>query len=281
MIKYRSYYLVLFEDFDSHLVEVEKVEFIDETGVYYSGTWQLDNLEWGELDMSLRQNDEKFQVPQAIKVYWKESATNKKYDKEISLRDTEINNEDIIFVGLSHFGDVSVWLKSQGFIDLIFKESSIESLFHRMMKQYKYRLLLVLRDGDASNISRLKVKRFDGTLNEILVNGIAARYQLNGAPQTFKIELDCNGQYSVNVWFVEEKIIPIFERFYGAHPETKADFIIRMDVEKGEYALALFRQGLKEPVTIPEEAFQVIVFKDKFECYRSANYNQPKGAWIW
>lgn len=73
----------------------------------------------------------------------------------------------------------------------------------------------------------------------------------------------------------------IFHHFYGAHPETKTDFIIRIDAENKKYELALYRQGLKEPVVIPESAYQLIVFKNKFEDYRSENYDQPRGAWIW
>ena len=47
------------------------------------------------------------------------------------------------------------------------------------------------------------------------------------------------------------------------------------------YELALFRYGLKEPVVIPEEAYQLLVFKNRFEDFRSPNYDQPRGAWIW
>lgn len=78
-----------------------------------------------------------------------------------------------------------------------------------------------------------------------------------------------------------ESSVIILEKFYGAHPETKADFIIKIDAENKKYELALYRQGLKEPVVIPESAYQLIVFKNKFEDYRSENYNQPRGAWIW
>lgn len=86
---------------------------------------------------------------------------------------------------------------------------------------------------------------------------------------------------SVYLWLDSTIIVHIFERFYGAHPDTKADFIIRIDPENKKYELALYRQGLKEPVVIPESAYQLIVFKNKFEDYRSENYNQPRGAWIW
>ena len=88
-------------------------------------------------------------------------------------------------------------------------------------------------------------------------------------------------EYNCYIWFEEKLITSIFERFYGAHIDTKTDFIIRIDSEKRKYELALFRQGLKEPQIIPEDAYQLLVFKNKFEYYRSENYNQERGAWIW
>lgn len=90
-----------------------------------------------------------------------------------------------------------------------------------------------------------------------------------------------SNEFHVLFWMNKNEITQVFERFYGAHPETKADFIIRIDAENKKYELALYRQGLKEPVVIPESAYQLIVFKNKFEDYRSENYNQPRGAWIW
>lgn len=88
-------------------------------------------------------------------------------------------------------------------------------------------------------------------------------------------------EYNCYIWFEEKLITSILERFYGTHPDTKTDFIIRIDAENKKYELALFRQGLKEPQIIPEDAYQLLVFKNKFEDYRSDNYNQERGAWIW
>ncbi len=59
------------------------------------------------------------------------------------------------------------------------------------------------------------------------------------------------------------------------------DFIFRMDIEHSRYELALYRYGLKEPLIVPQETYQLLVFKNKFEHYRSENYNQERGAWIW
>lgn len=57
--------------------------------------------------------------------------------------------------------------------------------------------------------------------------------------------------------------------------------MIGRDSESNKYELALYRYELKEPQVISESAYQLLVLKDKFEYYRSENYNQPKGAWIW
>ena len=78
-----------------------------------------------------------------------------------------------------------------------------------------------------------------------------------------------------------EAIRAIFDRFYGIHSDTKTDFIIHIDPMKNKYQLALYRYGLREPQIIAEEAYQLIVFKNKFEYFRSENYDQPRGAWIW
>lgn len=108
------------------------------------------------------------------------------------------------------------------------------------------------------------------------------KYCLRGKPDKLSIKwLIGKAEYSAYFWMDEEQITAVFERFYGAHPETKADFIIRIDAENRKYGLALFRQGLREPVVIPESAYQLIVFKNKFEDYRSENYDRPRGAWIW
>lgn len=178
-------------------------------------------------------------------------------------------------------------------IETIAKENQQQLDLKRIdsiMRQYNYlyKILFSHEEGQGEmegaekyELTTVKDSLLDGTF-DCLNDGRLLSYHMSGIVKKVAVVWKKGkALYSCYIFFDENEIIPIFERFYGVHPETKADFIIRMDVEKGEYALALFRQGLKEPVTIPEEAFQVIVFKDKFECYRSANYNQPKGAWIW
>ena len=121
----------------------------------------------------------------------------------------------------------------------------------------------------------------DGTCDKQHSNNLL-NYHYAGKPLKIVLKWHIKKtEYSAYFWFEEEKICSIFERFYGAHPDTKTDFIIRIDAENKKYELALFRQGLKEPQIISEDAYQLLVFKNKFEDYRSDNYNQERGAWIW
>lgn len=109
-----------------------------------------------------------------------------------------------------------------------------------------------------------------------------SKYHKNGTPNKLAIKLMTGySEYLLYFWFRTQSIYKIFRKFYGAHPDTKTDFIIRIDAEKRKYELALYRYGLKEPQIIPEDVYQLLVFKNKFEDYRSENYNQKRGAWIW
>ena len=122
---------------------------------------------------------------------------------------------------------------------------------------------------------------YDGTHDKLHDDGLL-KYHKAGKPKRLAIKWHFKkSEYTTYFWFEDERICSIFERFYGAHPDTNTDFIIRIDAEKKKYELALFRQGLKEPQIIPEDAYQLLVFKNKFEDYRSDNYNQDRGAWIW
>ena len=122
---------------------------------------------------------------------------------------------------------------------------------------------------------------YDGT-HDKLHDGSLLSYHLAGKPKKLAVQWHIKkSEYSAYLWLDDESICEAFERFYGAHRDTKVDIIIRIDSEKKKLELALYRYGLKEPVVVNEDAYQMIVFKNKFEYYRSENYDQPRGAWIW
>lgn len=176
-------------------------------------------------------------------------------------------------------------------------------LFDRYMQQFCYRHLVMFDRWDEDEERWVKFELdeegqpvdgqplpefdfieealWDGTHDKLHDGGLL-HYHMAGKPKKLALEWHIKkSQYSAYLWFDDELIRSAFEKFYGTHRDTKVDFIIRIDAEKKKYELALYRYGLKEPVVIGEDAYQMIVFKNKFEHYRSENYDQPRGAWIW
>lgn len=171
-------------------------------------------------------------------------------------------------------------------------------LFDNYMKQFTYRYLTLYGEWDKDKkkwqkyvgeeevtmiptFDYIEEELYDGT-HDKLHDGSLMNYHQAGKPKKLSVAWHINkSEYTAYFWFEDEAIRNVFDGFYGAHPDTKTDFIIRIDSEKNKYELALYRYGLKEPQVISELFYQLLVFKNKFECYRSENYNQPRGAWIW
>lgn len=168
-------------------------------------------------------------------------------------------------------------------------------IFDNYMKQFTYRHLPIFEKWKKSVNKWEKYKKnetipvfdnieealYDGTYDKLHDCGLM-KYHQAGKPKKLAIKWQIGkSEYFAYFWFEDERIREVFDKFYGAHPDTKTDFIIRIDAEQRKYELALYRYGLKEPQVIPEDVYQLLVFKNKFEDYRSENYNQERGAWIW
>lgn len=163
------------------------------------------------------------------------------------------------------------------------------------MRQFTYRYLPLFQHwdkgtgewrgyGDGETMSVLDYMDealFDGTHDKLRDGGLL-RYHQAGKPKKLAVAWhEGKAEYAAYFWFDDEGIRAAFDRFYGLHPDTRGDLMVRIDAERDRYELALYRYGLGEPQVIREDAYQMIVFKNKFERYRSDNYNQPRGAWIW
>ena len=170
-------------------------------------------------------------------------------------------------------------------------------LFDNYMKQFSYRYLPLFEHWNEDEekwqkyteeeqetkpeLDYIEEALYDGT-HDKLHDGCLLTYHKAGKPKKLAIKWHIKkSEYTAYFWFEDEAVRAIFDRFYGLHPDTKTDFILHIDPEKKKYELSLFRYGLQEPRIIPEGAFQLIVFKNKFEQFRSENYDQPRGAWIW
>lgn len=170
-----------------------------------------------------------------------------------------------------------------------------QNLFDKYMQQFTYRYLPLFEKWDGDNEAWLKYEEdtvipefdyieevlYDGT-HDKLHDGELMKYHEAGKPKKLAVKWHIKkSEYVAYFWLEEKRICEIFDKFYGIHPDTKTDFLIHIDAEQKKYQLALYRYGLKQPLVISEDTYQLIVFKSKFENYRSDNYDQPSGAWIW
>lgn len=274
---------------------------------------------WGESNLVIIRDDNVCSLPIRICIIYLSLNEGKYYivdypfPKDKVIEFGVVSEIQKIIVGMGPYGIVSFWVvwddrqvllttekvESISMSDMNITQNDLEEIlshYSKMMRStaeysLKYYTDLLKCCLYRFNIDFVKGNNFDTdfSVSHDYYNGSKyyndyenwLLYKSRGLPKTLNIKWGKTKEYSVFFWMDRDSIINIFNRFYGAHPETKADFIIRIDPEKKKYELALFRQGLKEPVKIPECAYQLIVFKNKFEDYRSANYTQPRGAWIW
>lgn len=203
----------------------------------------------------------------------------------------EILNSNEIYPFLTPVQRISTYCKN-----ILHKKPLLKfDLFDKYMQQFTYRYLPLFEKWDedktvwqkygvdeaAPNFDYIEEVLFDGTHDKLHDGGLI-KYHQAGKPKKIRIEWHIGkSEYSAYFWFEEERIRDVFDKFYGAHPDTKTDFIIRIDAEQKKYELSLYRYGLKDPQVIPEDVYQLLVFKNKFEDYRSENYNKERGAWIW
>lgn len=257
------------------------------------------NCDWGETNY----NNYIDILPSEISyidIAWK-SLTNESYfKKKITDLSSKICNLSEKFqqnctmkVGITPYGIIALWIEnSQGQRELLSMDevtSGIEpnksenyKIVLKQFAHYSYRFVIYESINNCEKSPYLKVLGFDGAKQYYNDSKMYSNFQMRGIPSKILMRIENKGfNIQTFIWFDLCSISGIFEKFYGTHPETKSDFIIRIDSENKKYELALYRQGLKEPVVIPESAYQLIVFKNKFEDYRSENYDQPRGAWIW
>lgn len=241
-----------------------------------------------------------------VDIAWMSILENKFYGCKLSIN-KELAEQGRIMIGCTSYGYVGIWSHSIhkcrliSYLKGLSIDMEVEDFIKRegyvmdvpayyaqdekdLMNQYIYRYRVLFDKADYNldfNFEHIEEVLYDGTYDKLHDGGLM-KYHEAGKPR--KLALKWNEgktEYSAFFWFDYEEITQVFDRFYGVHRDTKTDFIIRMDCQNKKCELSMYRFGLKEPKAIPETAYQVLVFKNGFEDYRSENYSQARGAWIW
>lgn len=171
-----------------------------------------------------------------------------------------------------------------------------QDFFDNMMKQYTYRYIGLEEyfDGekwqnfnkedlyyDDLDFETIEDRRFDGTHDQLCDDGLL-RYHEAGCPKRIKVKWhEGRNELSAHYWF-ESQIAPqAFCQFFVINANQKADILLRIDSRANRYEIALNTDTIAEPQVLPAESYQLLVFRNGHEHFRSENFNQEEGAWDW
>lgn len=188
------------------------------------------------------------------------------------------------------------------YCDAAIKQLRLESVvipdtrhFDNMMLQYSYRLQPLFKkwhekteewkeyqeEDKKPELDYIEIKCFDGTYDK-LRDGSLMEYHVAGKPSHLTLAWHVGKRrYGAYFFFDHKELQAAFSHCYGTHPDTKVDILVQMDPETNHYEFSLYRYGMKEPLKIDESTYQLMVFRNKFECFRSKNYNLPPSSWRW
>lgn len=135
---------------------------------------------------------------------------------------------------------------------------------------------------DDIDIDSVEDKRTDGTF-QYLENDSLMKYHTAGKPLRISVRWhEGRSDYFAHYWINNFGITHFLDTFFKVTGEKRVTIMLRLDIRNNWFALALKGESPQfRPLPIPSNAYQVIVFEDDEECFRSRNFHQEPGDWNW
>ena len=159
-----------------------------------------------------------------------------------------------------------------------YKKNSLpdKMLFERYMQKFNYRIMPTFENEEAV-FEEINLFYYNGELNTTN-SGEHAENAMRAKP--YKIVLNWSIgkiQYGGYFWTDEKKIIETFAKFYGNDTQKEGNLVIEVGESNNQFKF--FLQDDTTVAEIPVEDMQIMVFKNKYEYFRSENYDRPQGGW--
>lgn len=280
---------------------------IEEDGTFYpmpGAVW----LRWWSIAEQKCYNIDFFLHSDKLAKLWKEHGTG-----------VESERYKYFVFGMSPYGGMAVWMKARKkSVLLSWKYANEEALydyeatmlqrlnlmtepvmlppkeyFDQNMQQYTYRYVALEDYWDGSNwksydeesdvmfCDHVEERLYDGTRDQLGSEHLFD-YHLAGMPQNLAVVwFEGRDEYRAYFWLRREDVLKVFQRVYYRNPDAKADFVIRFDLTALQYDLALRREDIAQPISIPKEGYEVLVHRNGNICFQSNNYTQDRDAWHW
>lgn len=134
---------------------------------------------------------------------------------------------------------------------------------------------------DDLDFDSIQDQRFDGTLDQ-LQDGALMNFHEAGCPKQLAIKWhEGRNELSAYYWFDEQLAPHAFNGLFMMNTDGRGDVLLRIDTRANRYEIAIKGDYQAEPQVFPKEAYQLLVFMNGNELYRSENFAQEDGAWIW
>ena len=171
-----------------------------------------------------------------------------------------------------------------------------QKLMEQYMHQYYYRFIPLEESFDGNgwvpyneddiyyddiDIKSIEVNRSDGSYQHLpCVNLLNLHHA--AIPYRVSLRWSVGRDNFFSHYFLDTELMStLFEYYDMMYSEGHIDLMLRIDVKCKKFELAFLHNQMQKCRTLPPFAYQMIVFKDGNEFYRSENFNQQNGAWNW
>ncbi|MCL2041738.1 MAG: DUF2931 family protein [Bacteroidales bacterium] len=145
--------------------------------------------------------------------------------------------------------------------------------FNRYMQKFNYRIIPTFENG--TELTAIELAYYNGERNSTN-SGEHTENVMRAKPSKISLHWHIgNIQYSGYFWSDENKIIETFDQFYKNNPQTEGELCIEVNQSNKDFKFTLRDKFVEMEIPVTE----MIVFKNKFEFFRSENYSKPKGGW--
>lgn len=153
-------------------------------------------------------------------------------------------------------------------------------LYQNYMARFNYRIEPVFEDEQAE-LQGVDIWYFNGEFDTNMTDEFS-KYQMRAKPQKLVVHYKVGkAKYNAYIWFDDIKIKESFGCFYSMYESINAvELILNISKSNKEYHISISSKERSEndenfkPYELFKDCFEIIVFKNKFESYRSENYKK-------
>lgn len=156
----------------------------------------------------------------------------------------------------------------------------LQDLYQNYMARFNYKIEPVFEDEQAE-LQGVDIWYFNGEFNTCMTDEFS-QYQMRAKPQKLVVHYKVGkAKYNTYIWFNDTRIKESFDSFYLMNEGiNNVELVLNISKSNKEFQISISSKERTEtdenfkPYKLSKDCFEMIVFKNKFESYRSENYKK-------